>query len=385
MSTTLEDIETIRHHIATIALVDHHVHSCLSQTPSKQRMEQLICESAGSLGAGQSRFDSQVGFALARNCSPLLFGTRCAPLDYYQLRSTLPEQEIDRRTLPAAGVSDWIIDPGWLGTELLDFDSFAERSGGRVHRLVRLESIAESLLHNELGGADFVAAFRSTLSQLVPNIVGFKTICAYRCGFDIDWLPQPESLVMNAVDALEDTGRSRLTDPVITNFIVHEAMNYHLPIQLHVGLGDRDVDIRHSNPLDLRTLLVEAEQRHVPIALLHCWPYERECGYLCQNYTNIYMDVGLTMYLTGAQAVDALRRALALCPFTRMLYSSDACGPPELHYLGAILFRKALSTLLLQWVESGEWLAHDALRVIDLIASQNAMRLYDLTLTDAEN
>lgn len=280
--------------------------------------------------------------------------------------------------LTAAGVSDWIIDPGWGGTELLDFDAFAERSAGNVHRLVRLESVTEPLLHDGLSGSDFIAAFRSALTQLVPGSVGFKTICAYRCGFDIDWSAQPESAVMNAVDALDGTGRSRLTDPVITNFIVHEAMNYHLPIQFHVGLGDRDVDIRHSNPLDLRTLLTEAEQRQIPIALLHCWPYERECGYLCQNYTNIYMDVGLTMYLTGAQAVDALRRALELCPFTRILYSSDAWGLPELHYLGAAVFREALGALLSQWVRSGEWLAQDALRVIDLIASQNAIRLYNL-------
>jgi predicted TIM-barrel fold metal-dependent hydrolase len=379
MSATFEDIETVRHHIATVALIDHHVHSCLSQAPSEQRMEQLICESGGFLGAGQSRFDSQAGFALARHCSPLRFETRCAPLDYYRLRSTLPEQKIDRKMLTAAGVSDWIIDPGWGGTELLDFDAFAERSAGSVHRLVRLESVAEPLLHDGLSGADFIAVFRSTLAQIVPGSVGFKTICAYRCGFGIDWSPQPESAVMNAVNALDGAGRSRLTDPVITNFIVHEAMNYHLPIQLHVGLGDRDVDIRHSNPLDLRALLTEAEQRQIPIALLHCWPYERECGYLCQNYTNIYMDVGLTMYLTGVQAADALRRALELCPFTRMLYSSDAWGLPELHYLGAAVFREALNTLLSQWIQSGEWLAHDALRVIDLIAQQNAIRLYNLS------
>jgi hypothetical protein len=62
-----------------------------------------------------------------------------------------------------------------------------------------------------------------------------------------------------------------------------------------------------------------------------------------------------------------------------MLYSSDAWGLPELHYLGAAVFREALNTLLSQWIQSGEWLAHDALRVIDLIAQQNAIRLYNLS------
>ncbi|MFT8987504.1 MAG: amidohydrolase family protein [Bifidobacterium psychraerophilum] len=375
-------LEVIREHIDSMPLIDHHVHSCLAEKPSYARLEKLICESAGPLGEGQSRFDSQAGFSLLRHCSPLLFGSRCRIDEYVKLREHMPEAEIDARMLGDAGVSDWIIDPGWGGKELISLDEFSHRSQGRVRRLLRLESLAETVLANTAEAGGFPEAFRSELAVQSVGCVGFKSICAYRCGFDIDWQAPSDADVADAVMAMDAAARSHVQNPIITSFIIHEAMRYELPIQFHVGIGDRDVDLRHSNPLDLRSLLIEAERRGVPVALLHCWPFERECGYLCQNFTNVYMDVGLTMYLTGIQAVVSLRRAMELCPFSRLLYSSDAWGLPELHYLGAAVFREALCSLLCTWVESDSWLPDDALRVADMIASGNASRLYGLSTQD---
>lgn len=366
----------VRRHVMRMPLVDHHVHVCLAETPSRARFEQLLCESAGPLGDGQSRFDSQAGFALVRYCSPLLFGERCAVGDYYGRRRSISEESADRVLLPAAGVADWIVDHGWTATELITTDEFAQRSQGRVHLLTRLESVAEALLSDDVARSCFPESFRAALCA--DTSIGFKTICAYRSGFDIDWSRPSDEDVQRAVDGLSASGRARLIDPTIIAFIVHEAMTFGRPIQFHVGLGDRDVDLRHSNPLDLRSLLIEAERIGTPIALLHCWPFERECGYLCQNYTNVYMDVGLGSYLMGVQAIDGLRCAMELCPFARLMYSSDAWGLPEQHYLGAMVFRKALADLLDEWVDAGDWLVDDAIRIADLIGSGNAMRLYRL-------
>jgi len=41
----------------------------------------------------------------------------------------------------------------------------------------------------------------------------------------------------------------------------------------------------------------------------------------------------------GAAAATVLAEALELAPYAKMLYSSDAWGPAELHYLGALLWR----------------------------------------------
>ena len=371
-----DPMDALRRHIEAIPLVDHHVHCCLKDTPDEARFERLICESGGPLGDGQTRLDSQAGFALVRHCSPLLMGRRCGIRDYLPKRLAMDEAEVDRTMLRAAGVGRWIIDPGWGAGELVDMDRFVELSQGRVSRLVRLESVAEHVLAQGADGRTFPDMFRHELASQADGAVGFKTICAYRCGFDIDWKRPDDERVGRAVDAMDAAGRMRLTDPVVASFIVPEAMAYGLPIPSHVGLGDRDVDLRHSNPLELRDLLVEMEDKGVPAVLLHCWPFERESSYLCQNFTNVYMDVGLAMYLTGAQAVDPLERAMGLCPFPRLLYSSDAWGLPELHYLGARVFRDALRALLSRWVTSGDWTFDDACRVADMIGHGNAERLY---------
>ena len=59
-------------------------------------------------------------------------------------------------------------------------------------------------------------------------------------------------------------------------------------------------------------------------------------------------------------------------------YISDAFGLPELYHLSAVVFRRALSRLLDDRVQSGEWSAADAVRVAHMIGSGNAERAYSL-------
>ena len=73
-----------------------------------------------------------------------------------------------------------------------------------------------------------------------------------------------------------------------------------------------------------------------------------------------------------------LAEALELAPFAKVLYSSDAWGPAELHYLGAAVWRRAVTAVLGGFVEQGDWSADDAARVATLWGRENAVRLYNL-------
>ncbi len=115
-----------------------------------------------------------------------------------------------------------------------------------------------------------------------------------------------------------------------------------------------------------------------PIVLLHCYPYEREAGYLAQAFNNVYLDVGLSINHLGARAEAFIARTLELAPFRKILYSSDAFGPAELHYLGAVLWRKGIGAVLGAFVDRGEWSEGDAIRVAELIGRDNAARVYAL-------
>ena len=80
----------------------------------------------------------------------------------------------------------------------------------------------------------------------------------------------------------------------------------------------------------------------------------------------------------GARSAAVLAESLELTPFGKMLYSSDAFGLPELHYLGAIGFRRDIALVTGQFVADGWWTAADAGRVAALIGSGNANRGYRL-------
>src|SRR5207237_817433 len=143
----------------------------------------------------------------------------------------------------------------------------------------------------------------------------------------------------------------RLADETQQRFLVWCGVDLRLPVQFHVGYGDSDVDLHRCNPLLLTPLLRAIEPTGVPVMLLHNYPYQREAGYLAQVFSHVYVDAGLATHNLGARAPALLAEALELAPFGKFLYSSDAFGLPELYYLGAALFRTALSAFLRSGLE----------------------------------
>jgi predicted TIM-barrel fold metal-dependent hydrolase len=141
-----------------------------------------------------------------------------------------------------------------------------------------------------------------------------------------------------------------------------------------VGFGDRDCDLHKANPLYLLDFLRQSGD--TPVVLLHCYPYEREAGYLAQAFNNVYLDGGLTINHLGARAPAFIARLLELAPFRKIVYSSDGFGPPELHFLGATLWRNGIRHVLAGFVANDDWGEADAIRVVDLIAHINAARIY---------
>ena len=160
--------------------------------------------------------------------------------------------------------------------------------------------------------------------------------------------------------------------------MVHTAIATGLPLQVHVGFGDRDLDLHRTNPMLLLPLLRRPEVQHAPVTLLHCYPYHREAGYLAQAFDNVYFDIGLGVNYVGAQSRQLIAESLELAPFAKQLYSSDAFGLPELHVLGAILWRRGMLSALARWVAEGEWSEDDACRVLRMVGAENARRVYGL-------
>jgi predicted TIM-barrel fold metal-dependent hydrolase len=209
-----------------------------------------------------------------------------------------------------------------------------------------------------------------------------KSILAYRYGFDLPLEKPSDAAVAAAADVYLRKALQRLTDPTLLSAVlwsgVQVSVERGLPIQLHAGYGDADIMLHRTNPAMLTEWLRAIQPLGVPVVFLHCYPYHREAGYLSAVFPDVYFDVGLAINYLGPSASQLMSESLELAPFSKQLYSSDAFGAAELYYLGARLFRSALSRILGAWVEDDVCSLDDAERIARQIGSENARRLYRL-------
>jgi predicted TIM-barrel fold metal-dependent hydrolase len=367
-------VSALAEHIAGVPLIDQHVHGCWLAAGDRSRFENALNEAnIEPLADFDSGFDTQLGFAVRAHCAPLLGLPRHAePEDYWERRSQHTEAGLAQIFLRAAGVSDWLIDTGYA-EGVAEVARVAEVSANRAHEVVRLEQVAEQAADSP---GDYASAFEQILRHRTVTAVGTKSVLAYRGGFGGDLTEPSAAEVASAAARWRDDGGRRLTDRVLLRFGLHQALRVGKPLQFHVGFGDRECDLHKANPLLLLEFLRQSGD--TPIVLLHCYPYEREAGYLAQAFNNVYLDGGLSINHLGARSPAFIARLLELAPFRKIVYSSDGFGPAELHYLGTALWRNGIQRVLSGFVDAGDWSASDAMRVVDLIARGNAARIYRL-------
>jgi uncharacterized protein len=364
-------------------LIDHHCHGVVTAALDGPGVESLLSEAAWPAPPGTSAFDSQLGFAVRRWCAPVLGLQPSVPAAVYlQRRSELGPEEVSRRLLQAAGVEAWLVDSGYQTDQVLTPPRLAQASGASAYEVVRLEAVAEQVALGGVSAAGYGARFAEALAAAARGAVGLKSIAAYRYGLDFDpSRPSAGQIVASAdrwLRAIDSDPAARLEDPVLLRHAIWTGVDLGLPLQFHVGFGDPDVRLHRADPSLLHDFLLATRAIGTPIMLLHCYPYHRQAGYLAHVFPHVYMDVGEALNHVGARAPAVLAEALELTPFHKMLYSSDAFGLPELHYLGAAGFRRDLARVTGAFVADGAWSAADAERVAELVGTANARRVYRL-------
>jgi predicted TIM-barrel fold metal-dependent hydrolase len=366
-----------------LALIDHHCHGVVTHALDGPGLEALLTEAPGPPPPGTSMFDSPLGFAVRRWCAPLLDLEASAPAGrYLERRAELGADEVNRRLLRAADVDAWLVDTGYQSDEVVTPQQLAQVSGTPAREIVRLEAVAERVGRGGTDAASFAARFAEALEAATAGAVGLKSIAAYRYGLDFDPARPGEGEVADAAGrwlrAMEADPAARLDDPVLLRHLIWTGVDTGLPLQFHVGFGDPDVRLHRADPSLMHDFLLATQAIGTPIMLLHCYPYHRQAGYLANVFPHVYMDVGEALNHVGARSAAVLAEALELTPFHKMLYSSDAFGLPELHYLGADGFRRDLARVTGAFVAEGAWSEADAERVGHLVGVANARRVYRL-------
>lgn len=274
-----------------------------------------------------------------------------------------------------------------------------------AHRVLRLETEAEAalgalIMANEHGAwksghatklsdtyyADaFLDAFQTRIADPLPTgVVSYKTIAAYRTTLDIDLSHTRQTLnvALSHVLLSETSSTPRLQDKIIIDSLLRAAFEIanrlRLPVQVHCGFGDTDLDLPAANPCLLRRVVRAFP--NMPLVLLHAaWPYAREAAYLAAAYPNVHVDFGLAVPLLSARGMlNAVGALLEVAPYDKVLYSSDAHSAPDVIFLAARSARRILAALFAQAVATGDMPLQKAERALAGILQRNARTLYNV-------
>jgi len=357
------------------ALIDHHCHGVARDPLDRNEFESFLTESDRRPPPGCTAFDSLLGIAVRELCAPLLdLPSGAGAGDYVARRAELGGEEANRRLLAGAGLEALLVDTGLAGDELLGLDELARISAATAREVVRLESVAEEVAAGGVGAAEFEAVFAEALRRRTAGAVGVKSIIAYRHGLDFDARRPSSAEVTRAADRWLADGGGRLEDEVLLRHVLWEGLGTGLPLQLHTGFGDPDLNLRCSDPALLTDFLRVCADAGSPVLLLHCYPYHRQAAYLANVFPHVHVDLGLAIPHVGRRAAAVLAETLELAPFHKLLYSSDAFGLAELYVVAAVLFREALTEVL----EALRISRPERERIAAIVGSGNARRVYAL-------
>src|SRR5215211_978968 len=374
--------------LTQIPVVDNHCHG-VSRDQTFQDLAGWRRAFTESTDPGMAR-DHVASTAFYRRLIRTLAGfLDCEPEEeaVFAARTGREGRELTGALLGAANVDTLLLDTGFPPPEeVFPVPETGELGGCRAEPMLRLEILMEKLLTEHGSFVDVKAALASALEDVRgQGYVALKSIAAYRTGLDIrEWPREEAEASFQEYRQAADAHPARLVHKPLLDTLLHvafaQAARQEVPVQFHVGYGDADTDLLLGNPLYLRPVLQRPVYRGMPIVLLHeCYPYTRQGGYLAAVYENVYLDLSYGITLPGyTEMLSFTQQALGVAPSSKLMYSSDGIGVPELHWISAIDGRRVLGEALAELVAYGELDLLEAEAAGEGVLRGNATRLYRL-------
>ncbi len=286
-------------------------------------------------------------------------------------------------------VAGLLVDPGYPLTPLIDAGEFANLVKIPLWEGYRIERFFPSSgsFHGTTGDrarqpfSEILEAFRAELDRQAqrPGFTFFKSIMAYRTGLSIQ--PVSDADVAAAWEAHIAYGDP--DEKIIRDYLFRvtcaKCREYGVPFQLHTGHTSHANVWPAVNPILLTPILNEPEIGDTSLVLVHGgYPFCTEAGYLTSVYPNVACDLSLMIPWASVGIARRIRETLEAAPVAKVMYGSDAIHLPEMNWLGALVGRRALASVL------GDLLAEDVLTPDEAteaaadILHRNAERIYDL-------
>nr|KJB62333.1 hypothetical protein B456_009G412500 [Gossypium raimondii] len=377
----------LREAIEKMKVVDSHAHSIVPLDSSFAFINSL------SEATGDALSFAPYSLSFKRNLREIaeFYGTESSLDAVEQYRRLSGLQSISSKCFKAAGISTILIDDGLKLDKKHDIQ-WHKNFVPFVGRILRIESLAEEILNGEMPDGStwtldaFTETFLKSLRSVANEIVGLKSIAAYRSGLEINPHVTREDAEIGLSEVLQRGKPVRITNKsLIDHIFIHGlevALQFDLPLQIHTGFGDKDLDLRLANPLHLRTLLEDKRFSGCRIVLLHAsYPFSKEASYLASIYPQVYLDFGLAIpKLSFHGMISSVKELLELAPIKKVMFSTDAVATPETYYLGAKRAREIVFSVLRDSCIDHDLLITEAIEASKDIFARTAIQLYKINI-----
>ncbi len=287
------------------------------------------------------------------------------------------------------GIAGLLVDPGYPLTPLIEADQFGNLVTIPVWEGYRIERFFPSSgsFHGAAGDrprqpfSEVLEAFRAELDQQArrPGFAFFKSIMAYRTGLSIRPVADAEAAAAwEAHTAYGDEPEKTIRD-YLFRVTCAKCREYGVPFQLHTGHTSHVNVWPAVNPILLTPVLNEPEIGETSLVLVHGgYPFCTEAGYLTSVYPNVACDLSLMIPWASVGIARRIRETLEAAPVAKVLYGSDAIHLPEMNWLGALVGRRAIASVLGDLLAEEVLTPHEATEAAADILHRNAERIYNL-------
>lgn len=262
--------------------------------------------------------------------------------------------------------------------------AFRQDVGIPVVPIYRIEPLIAQLLKTDIGWSEFKQRYDDAIAHALQHegYRGVKSIIAYRTGLAVSPLSRTPDQGLQALDAIRrgtgDNAMKKLRDHLLCRAL-ELCMDHEVPMQIHTGMGDYEVNLVQCRPALLLDLLRFPTFRTCRVLLVHGgYPYQAEAGYMANMLPRLYCDVSEGIPFAGHAAKRIYLEVLEMAPLNKVVYGSDGFTCPETYYVGAVLGKQALTAALQELVESGFLGVADAAQAGAQILADNARTLYRL-------
>ena len=368
---TPSQVQSVVHAIRRAPIIDNHAHPLLKpEAFGKHQLLSITSEASGdaidAVPTGLPHLRAVKQLASLLNCDQT-WEAVVAAIEQQRAQSN---ENWTRRCLN--GVETILIDDGLDAVDdaqnVAWHDSYTP---SKCKRIVRIEALATSIINTHIAErnasgrtprdlfetvtSDFVARIEAAIAD--PEVAAFKSVICYRTGLDIPRTPDMNATRGSLTAIFEDPDHQdqlkRLQHPGLNDFFVHVTASLikgtrsglKKPIQFHTGLGDNDITLAKSSPSHLQEFIRVFPD--VPIVLLHAgYPFTRETGYLASVYPNVYADIGEVFPAVSQDGQNSIvRQILEVCPWSKILWSTDGHWFPETYLLAVTQIRESLETV----------------------------------------